>query len=118
MKMKLIIKKNYIFKQNDKAQVELIQLLISNDHAIKRHIVDRSAFDLFLNPLLKKLAKILIDENLDVESSSIIEYFQDKNERDSIAQILFTKDQDSSSEEIVNDWIKLKIRAHKRKISE
>ncbi|MEL1235737.1 MAG: DNA primase, partial [Candidatus Neomarinimicrobiota bacterium] len=91
----------------EKAQVELIQLLISNDHAIKRHIVDRVNLDLFSNPLLKKLAKILIDENLDVESSSIIEYFQDKNERDSIAQILFTKDQESSSEEIVYDCIKI-----------
>ena len=103
----------------DKAQVELIQLLISNDHAIKRHIVDRVNLDLFSNPLLKKLAKILIDENLDVESSSIIEYFQDKNERDSIAQILFTKDQESSSEEIVYDCIKiLKSEPIKEKISE
>ena len=103
----------------DKAQVELIQLLISNDHAIKRHIVDRVNLDLFSNPLLKKLAKILIDENLDVESSSIIEYFQDKNERDSITQILFTKDQESSSEEIVYDCIKiLKSEPIKEKISE
>ena len=103
----------------DKAQVELIQLLISNDHAIKRHIIDRVNLDLFSNPLLKKLAKILIDENLDVESSSIIEYFQDKNERDSITQILFTKDQESSSEEIVYDCIKiLKSEPIKEKISE
>ena len=102
----------------DKAQVELIQLLISNDHAIKRHIIDRVNLDLFSNPLLKKLAKILIDENLDVESSSIIEYFQDKNERDSITQILFTKDQESSSEEIVYDCIKiLKSEPIKEKIS-
>ena len=103
----------------DKAQVELIQLLISNDHAIKRHIIDQVKLDLFSNPLLKKLAKILIDENLDVESSSIIEYFQDKNERDSITQILFTKDQGSSSEEIVYDCIKiLKSEPIKEKISE
>ena len=73
----------------------------------KRHIVDRVNLDLFSNPLLKKLAEIVIDEKLDVESSSIIEYFQDKNERDSIAQILFTKDQDSSFEEIVYDCIKI-----------
>ena len=53
-----------------------------------------------------------------MESSSIIEYFQDKNERDSIAQILFTKNQDSSSEEIVSDCIKiLKSEPMKEKIS-
>ena len=103
----------------DKAQVELIQLLISNDHSIKRHIIDQVNLDLFSNPLLKKLAKILIDENLDVESSSIIEYFHDKNERDSIAQILFTKDHESSFEEIVYDCIKiLKSEPIKEKISE
>ena len=103
----------------DKAQVELIQLLISNNNAIKRHIVDHVNLELFSSPLLKKLAKILIDENLDVESSSIIEYFQDKNERDSIAQILFTKDQESSFEEIVYDCIKiLKSEPIKEKISE
>tara|TARA_Y100000768_G_scaffold94705_1_gene68811 strand:- start:1087 stop:2835 length:1749 start_codon:yes stop_codon:yes gene_type:complete len=102
----------------DKAQVELIQLLISNDHSIKRHIIDQVNLDLFSNPLLKKLAKILIDENLDVESSSIIEYFHDKNERDSIAQILFTKDHESSFEEIVYDCIKiLKSEPIKEKIS-
>ena len=113
-------KEKFVFSSKiDKAQVELIQLLISNDHAIKRHIVDRVNLDLFSNPLLKKLVKILIDGNLDVESSSIIEYFQDKNERDSITQILFTKDQDSSSEEIVYDCIKiLKSEPIKEKISE
>ena len=113
-------KEKFTFSRKiDKAQVELIQLLISNDHAIKRHIVDRVNLDLFSNPLLKKLAKILIDENLDVESSSIIEYFQDKRERDSITQILFTKDQESSSEEIVYDCIKiLKSEPIKEKISE
>ena len=53
-----------------------------------------------------------------MESSSIIEYFQDKNERDSIAQILFTKDQNSGSEEIVSDCIKiLKSEPLKEKIS-
>ena len=66
-----------------------------------------------------EIGGILFDENLDVESSSIIEYFQDKNERDSIAQILFTKDQESSSEEIVYDCIKiLKSEPIKEKISE
>ena len=87
--------------------MELIQLLISNDHAIKRQIVDRINLDLFSNPLLKKLAKILIDENLYVESSSIIEYFQDKKERDSVAEILFTEVQNIPPEQIVTDCLKI-----------
>ena len=42
-----------------------------------------------------------------MESSAIIEYFQDKNERDSVAQILFTKEQNISFEEIVSDCLKI-----------
>ena len=93
--------------QVEKAQVEILQLLIGNDMDLKRRIIEQVDLELFTNPLLNQLAKILFDENLDVESSSIIEYFQDKNERDSITQILFTKDQNSLSEEIVSDCIKI-----------
>jgi len=104
--------------QVDKAQVEILQLLIGKDIELKRNIIDQIELELFTNPLLNQLAKILFDKNLDVESSSIIEYFQDKNERDSIAQILFTKDQNSSSEEIVSDCIKiLRSEPIKEKIS-
>jgi len=104
--------------QVDKAQVEILQLLIGKDIELKRNIIDQIELKLFTNPLLNQLAKILFDKNLDVESSSIIEYFQDKNERDSIAQILFTKDQNSSSEEIVSDCIKiLRSEPIKEKIS-
>ena len=53
-----------------------------------------------------------------MESSTIIEYFQDRNERDSIAQILFNDNQNSLSEEIVSDCIKiLKSEPIKNKIS-
>ena len=71
------------------------------------HIIDHISIELFTNPLLKRLAEVLLDRNLDVESSAIIEYFQDKNERDSVAQILFTKDQSDSFEEIVSDCLKI-----------
>ena len=42
-----------------------------------------------------------------MESSAIIEYFQDKNERDSVAQILFSEDEIISFEEIVSDCLKI-----------
>ena len=72
----------------------------------------------FTHPLLSRFAKILFDNNLGVESSTIIEYFQDRNERDSIAQILFNDNQNSLSEEIVSDCIKiLKSEPIKNKIS-
>tara|TARA_Y100001934_G_scaffold283076_1_gene400369 strand:- start:7067 stop:8815 length:1749 start_codon:yes stop_codon:yes gene_type:complete len=102
----------------DKAQIELIRILSNTDINLRKHMLKDVNLELFSNPLLNKLAKILIDEKLEVESSSIIEYFQDKNERDSIAQILFTKERVNSSEEIVSDCIKiLKSEPIKEKIS-
>ena len=91
----------------EKAQVELLQLLSNEDNKIRTYVIDHISIELFTNPLLKRLAEVLLDRNLDVESSAIIEYFQDKNERDSVAQILFTKDQSDSFEEIVSDCLKI-----------
>ena len=73
----------------------------------KRQVLEHVTIGLFKAPLLKKLADILFDKNLNVESSAIIEYFQDKNERDSVAQILFAEDENISFEEIVSDCLKI-----------
>ena len=102
----------------EKAQVELLQLLVSEDKQLKESIFEKVSLELFTHPLLSRFAKILFDNNLGVESSTIIEYFQDRNERDSIAQILFNDNQNSLSEEIVSDCIKiLKSEPIKNKIS-
>ncbi len=103
----LLEEKIVFTSQVEKAQIELLQLLISDDIDLRRNVLEQLNLDLFTTPLLNRFAKILFDENLEVESSTIIEYFQDKNERDSITQILFTKDQNSLSEEIVSDCIKI-----------
>ena len=52
-----------------------------------------------------------------VETSGIIEYFQDKNERDSVTEILFSETKNFPPEEIVLDCLKLlKSRPLKEKI--
>ena len=103
----LLEEKIVFTSQVEKAQIELLQLLINDDIDLRKNVLEQLNLDLFTTPLLNRFAKILFDENLEVESSTIIEYFQDKNERDSITQILFTKDQNSLSEEIVSDCIKI-----------
>ncbi|MFL2983326.1 MAG: DNA primase [Candidatus Neomarinimicrobiota bacterium] len=104
--------------QVEKAQIELLQLLASDDTALRESVMKEVSLELFTHPLLLRLAKILFDNNLDVESSTIIEYFQDKNERDSIAQILFYDNQNSLPEEIISDCMKiLKSEPIKNKIS-
>ena len=93
--------------QVEKAQIELLKLLANNNNEIRHYVLEHVTIGLFKAPLLKKLADILFDRNLNVESSAIIEYFQDKNERDSVAQILFAEDENISFEEIVSDCLKI-----------
>ena len=93
--------------QVEKAQIELLKLLGSEHNEIRQYVLKHVSIELFKVPLLRKLAEILFDNNLNVESSAIIEYFQDKNERDSVAQILFSEDEIISFEEIVSDCLKI-----------
>ena len=93
--------------QVEKAQIELLKLLANNNNEIRHYVLEHVTIGLFKAPLLKKLADILFDKNLNVESSAIIEYFQDKNERDSVAQILFAEDESIPFEEIVSDCLKI-----------
>ena len=69
--------------------------------------MEHISLELFKTPLLKRLAGYLLDQNLAVESSAIIEYFQDKHERDSVAKILFAENQNIPPEEIVSDCLKI-----------
>ena len=91
----------------DKAQIELIKILIGEDEKIKYYLIEKISIDYFTTPLLKKLAIYLLDENLAMDSSSIIEYFQDSNERNFVAKILFNQINNMYSEEIVSDCLKI-----------
>ena len=91
----------------DRAQIELLQLLVNPDKDIRKSIREKVTIDLFTEPLLQRIAKIILDEKLNVETAEIIEYFQDKKERDSVAEILFTEVQNIPPEQIVTDCLKI-----------
>tara|TARA_B100001996_G_C18653797_1_gene590448 strand:- start:1272 stop:2018 length:747 start_codon:yes stop_codon:yes gene_type:complete len=90
-----------------RAQIELLQLLVNPDKDIRKSIREKISIDLFTEPLLQRIAKIILDEKLNVETAEIIEYFQDKKERDSVVQILFTEVQNIPPEQIVTDCLKI-----------
>lgn len=92
---------------SDKAQIELLNLLVHDDESIRKVGLDNITLDIFTTPLLKKIATYALDEKLSMESSVIIEYFQDRKERDSVAQILFEDAQDIPPEQIVFDCLKI-----------
>jgi len=91
----------------DRAQVELIQLLAGGNGETKKLVLDTISLDMFSTPLLHQVASLLMDENLSIESAGIIEYFQDRNERESVAEILITDIQNFSPEQIVSDCYKI-----------
>ena len=91
----------------DRAQIELLQLLALEEEKTRKYVRENVSLALFTTPLLKKVAEFLLDEKLSVESSVIIEYFQDKHERDSVAQILFADPQNTPPEQIVSDCKKI-----------
>ena len=102
----------------EKAQIELLKLLLDDSAKTRRYVYENISIGLFKTPILNKLAQIILENNLEVEISSLIEYFQDKDERSYITKILFNKDKNSSYEEIVSDCLKiLKSEPIKEKIS-
>mgnify|MGYP001173348933 FL=1 len=103
----------------EKAQFELIKLMLNSNEKTKEHIKGAISEDLLTVPFLKKIYEIIKDTNLPIESSSIIEYFKDKNEREFITKMLFETVSETSIEEIVFDCLKiLKSEPIKQQISD
>ena len=103
----------------EKAQFELIKLMLNSNAQTKEHIKESVSEDLFTVPFLKKIYEIIKDANLPIESSSIIEYFKDKNEREFIIKMFFETVTVTSIEEIVFDCLKiLKSEPIKQQISD
>ena len=91
----------------EKAQLELVKLMLSSNNQIKEYVIKTIPGHLLTVPIFKKIYEIIKDENLPVESSLIIEYFRDKNERDFITKMLFETVNETSFEEIVFDCLKI-----------
>ena len=81
--------------------------MLSSNNQIKEYVIKTIPGNLITVPIFKKIYEIIKDENLPVESSSIIEYFNDKNERDFITKMLFETVNETSFEEIVFDCLKI-----------
>ena len=103
----------------EKAEFELIKLMLNSNEQTKEYIKESISEDLLTVPFLKKIYEIMKDTNLPIESSSIIEYFKDKNEREFITKMLFETVSETSIEEIVFDCLKiLKSEPIKQQISD
>lgn len=109
-----------------KAQLILVKLLASDDPQIRQVVRDNVELDLFSEPVLKKLAEILLPLYEDIKFSSIIDQFENKQERELVTKILMEdKPQESPEIEVADCMhvlksypIKEKIKATRFKIRE
>ncbi len=100
-----------------KAQLILVKLLASDDLQIRQLVRDGTDIDLFTEPVLKKLAEILLPLYDDINFSSIIDQFDNKQERELVTKILMEdKPQESPEMEIVDCMLVLKSYPIKEKI--
>lgn len=109
-----------------KAQLILVKLLASDDPQIRQVVRDNIDLDLFSEPVIKKLAEILLPLYEDIKFSSIIDQFDNKQERELVTKLLMEdKPQESPEIEVADCMqvlksypIKEKIKATRFKIRE
>jgi len=109
-----------------KAQLILVKLLASDDPQIRQLVRDNIVIDLFSEQILKKLAEILLPLYEDINSSSIIDQFENKKERELVTKILMEDMPQEDPKQEITDCInvleaypiKEKIKATRFKIRE
>lgn len=109
-----------------KAQTILVKMLANEDTAIRQLVRDKLDFELLSDPILKKLAELLMPQYDDINFSSIIDQFDDKYERELITKILMVEIPPGDAKQEIKDClivlrshpIKEKIRAARFKIRE
>ena len=109
-----------------KAQLILVKLLASDDPQIRQLVRDNIVIELFSERILKKLAEILLPLYGDITFSSIIDQFENKQERELVTKILMEEKPQEDPKQEITDCInvleaypiKEKIKATRFKIRE
>jgi DNA primase len=109
-----------------KAQLILVKLLANDDPQIRQFVRDNIDLELFSEPILIKLAEILLPLYEDIKFSSIIDHFDKKPERELVSKILMEEKPQEDPKQEVTDCIKVlgsypikeKIQATRFKIRE
>jgi DNA primase len=109
-----------------KAQLILVKLLASDDPQIRQIVKDSINIELFSEPILKKLAGILLPLYDDIKYSAIIDQFVNKQQREIVTKILMEDRPQEDPEKEISDCmnilksnpLKEKIQAARFKIRE
>jgi DNA primase len=89
--------------QVQKAQLELVKILAGPNNDARQLVRDNIDLNLFTDPLLKRLAELLLPQYGEIEYAAIIEHFQSKADREVVANILMEEKPPVDPEQIVKE---------------
>lgn len=109
-----------------KAQLILVKMLANDEPKIRQLVRDKIDASIISEPLLKKTFELLASQNNEINFSSIIDQFEDKQEREVVTKILMEERPQEDPETEISDCIfvlrsqpiKEKIKAIRFKIRE
>ena len=90
-----------------KAQLILVKLLASDDPQVRQIVRDRINIDLFSEPILKKLAGILLPLYEDIKYSAIIDQFENKQQREIVTKLLMEDRPQEDPEKEISDCMNI-----------
>ncbi|MBL7060167.1 MAG: DNA primase [Candidatus Marinimicrobia bacterium] len=102
-----------------KAQVELVRILASDDLDSRQIARENAHLDMFIEPTLKRLAEALMPQYGDIHYPSIIDSFTDETERKAVAKLLMNHIPCTDPQQTVKDCVHtLKTDPLRKKIQE
>lgn len=88
-----------------KAQTILVKMLANEDKAVRQLVRDNLEIDLIADPLLKRLAEMLLPQYNEINFSPIIDQFEDKYDRELVTKILMEDIPQGDAEQEIRDCI-------------
>ncbi len=94
--------------RSQKAQLELIRILLGEDRSIRDKAKEKIQLDWFTDPFLKKVAKALLPVyETRIPFSSILDQFSKENEREALSEIFATLQENEEGHQILEECIRM-----------
>jgi predicted signal transduction protein with EAL and GGDEF domain len=100
-----------------KAQVEIIRVLVAYYPQVESYVREHLDVELFTEPLLKKVVSTLLDQGADLDLATVVDRFESKVEREAVSKILFDELETEDPHQVLQECLAtIKSRPLKEKI--
>ncbi len=105
--------------QTQKAQMELVKIMASANVTTRQQVRDSVELELFSEPILYRLAEILMPLYEEIDHVAVVDQFEDKNERELVTKIFMDELFETDLEIAISDYVKvLRLTPVKEQIKE